>query len=216
LENTSIDMEGIPMNKHTVVPQGGYLYDLNIGESVEFQSRTGQKRRITLVAVHEQPDRVRGVIRFPRITVDVGGERADLVAALYRLPSVVNGVKIGCSVTRSVALSNVGEYAMDKDARIRCWDPDAPFFGPQPMVYPVRQMWFVSKTQLGNEKTYALSGELELCGKSIYYHHGVDIMGYDKAVPVVAAVAGRVVQSRDERADDEPQDTWPRGTTSAW
>ncbi|OGV70218.1 MAG: hypothetical protein A3K19_16570 [Lentisphaerae bacterium RIFOXYB12_FULL_65_16] len=179
---------------NSVAPQGGCVYDLNVGESVEFRGRNGTVRRITLVALHEQPDRVRGVVRFPRVTVDVDGERADLVSALYRLPSVVNGVKIGCAVTRQVAkaVSYSGDiHALDKDARLRCWAPDAPYFGPRPMVYPARQAWFASMTQMGNERTYVDAGELTLNDpkRGIYYHYGVDIGGYDKAVPIVAAAA---------------------------
>ena len=84
-------------------PKGGHVLDLAVGESAEVGLRDGTSRRITLVAVQEPCDAVRGVIRFPRVTVEIDGERADVPAALYHMPQRVNGVRVACSVTRGVA-----------------------------------------------------------------------------------------------------------------
>lgn len=197
-------------------PQGGHVVDLSIGESVRFDLPGGETRRITLVGLREEPDRIRGVVRRPTALVEVDGERTELVAGHYHLPKIVNGVKLACSVTRCVAralLVYQDIHALDKDARLRCWAPEAPLFGPQPLVYPVRQTWFASMTQLGNERTYVDAGELTLndpARRHIYYHYGVDLGGYDKAVPVVAAAAGRVVRRAEEWAPDETPDEKPR------
>jgi murein DD-endopeptidase MepM/ murein hydrolase activator NlpD len=63
-------------------------------------------------------------------------------------------------------------------------------------------------TQLGNERCYVDAGELSLNepGHDIYHHYGIDIGGYDKAVPVVAAVGGTVVRRGEEWAPDETPD----------
>jgi murein DD-endopeptidase MepM/ murein hydrolase activator NlpD len=202
------------MSTETV--QGGQAFDLSLGESAEFRLPNGQTRRLTLIALREEPDRIRGVVRRPAALVEVDGERVELVAGHYHLPTIVRGVKIACSVTRGIAqalLVYQDIHALDKDARLRCWAPTAPLFGPQPLVYPVRQTWFTSMTQLGNERTYVDAGELTLndpARRHIYYHYGVDLGGYDKAVPVVAAAAGRVVRRADDWAADEPRDENPR------
>ena len=188
------------------------MFDVDGGETVDVTLDDGQTHRITLVSVDEQPCAVRGVIRFPKITVDVDGQTADVPAALYHMPQVVNGVRIGCSVTRGVAEvteRNQEVFALDKDARIRCWHPDAPLFGDPPLVYPVKQCWFASMTQMANERTYVDAGELSLNkpGAAIYHHSGMDFGGHDRAVPIVAAHAGRVVVRGEETTpdfDDKP------------
>ena len=187
-------------------PRGGHVFDLSLGECVDVTLADGVSRRITLKAVHEPRCAVRGVIRAPSIVVDVDGESAHVPAALYHIPQIVNGVKIGCSVTRGVA-EGVGRhrdvYALDRDARIRCWAPDAPLFGPTPLVYPAKQRWFASLTQMANERCFVNACEASLVkpDEYVYYHYGLDVGGHDKAVPVVAAAAGHVVVRGDEKID---------------
>ena len=195
------------MGSGSGTPKGGYVFDLSVGESVQVALADGTRRRVALVAVHEPRCGVRGVVRLPKITVDVDGEKADIPAALYHLPRTVNGIKIGCSITRGVAEA-VGRsrdvYALDRDARIRCWEPEDPLFGPVPLVYPARQRWFASMTQMANERVYVDGGELPALepGSRVYHHYGMDIGGHDKAVPVVAAHSGEVVVRGDEKAPD--------------
>lgn len=177
-------------------PKGGHVLDLSVGESAEVTLGDAASRRITLVAVHEPRCAVRGIIRFPVATVEIDGERANIPAALYHMPQIVNGVKIGCSVTRGIAEA-VGKrvFALDKDARIRCWRQDAPLFDAAPLVYPAKQAWFASMTQMANERVYVDAGELPPGNpQRFYYHHaGLDIGGHDKAVPIIAARGGRIV-----------------------
>src|SRR5437879_12305347 len=59
-------------------------------------------------------------------------------------------------------------------------------------VYPVRQRWFVSRTQMGNEPTYVDDGE-SIGSSRINYHSGLDIGGAEGLVDVVAATGGLVV-----------------------
>ena len=188
-------------------PLGGCVFDLSIGESAAFTFGDGRIRRIALLGLHEPRCSVRGVIRAPRVTVDVDGVRADVPAAEYHMPQMVNGVRVACSVTRGVAES-LGKYktvyALDKDARIRCWPPKGPLFGPTPLVYPARQVWFASMTQMANERCYVNACELPATkpGDYIYHHYGLDIGGHDRAVPIVAARAGRVVLRGEQKVPD--------------
>ena len=198
------------MTSHHPLPRGGHVLDLAIGESADVTLSDGVARRVALEAVHEPLGLARGVIRGPSITVAVDGERENVPAALYHLPQVVNGVRIGCSVTRGVAEAVARHrdiYALDKDARIRCWDPNGPLFGPTPMVYPARQRWFASLTQMANERCFANACEAPLVkpDEYVYYHYGLDIGGHDRAVPVVAATAGQVVVRGDDKLPEHDE-----------
>ena len=195
------------------ISKGGHVFDLALGETAVFRLKDGTSRKIKLMEVNEPRCRVRGVIRFPEITIDVDGERAKVPAGLYNSPQLVNGVKIGCSLTHDMAeiLKKQSDWrAFDKDARIRCWGPDEPLFGTPPLVYPVKQRWFATMTQMTNERTCVGSGELPLNkpGEYIYYHDGMDIGGHDKAVPVVAAHGGKVMSCGNEVASDHDENGW--------
>ncbi|MBM4083777.1 MAG: metalloendopeptidase, partial [Planctomycetes bacterium] len=195
------------MKTRDEAPRGGRVFDLAVGESAMAALRDGNRRRVTLLAVNEPRCRVRGVIRGPSVTVDVDGEPAEVPSAEYHLPQVVKGLKVACSVTRGVAEA-VGRhqdvYALDKDARLRCWALDEPLFGPTPLVYPAKQAWFASMTQMANERCYVNACELAPTKPTdyIYHHYGLDIGGHDRAVPIVAARSGRVVVRGEEKAPD--------------
>jgi len=185
------------------IPKGGLVFDLSIGESAEVRLGDGTSRRITLLSVEEPRCKVRGVIRFPRVAVDVDGEKADIPAALYHMPQVVKGMRIACSVTRGVVEEvsrHRNVYALDKDARIRCWNADGPLFDTTPLLYPAKQRWFASMTQMANERCFVNACELPLLKPDgyVYYHYGLDIGGHDRAVPIVAVRGGRVVVRGDE------------------
>jgi murein DD-endopeptidase MepM/ murein hydrolase activator NlpD len=187
--------------------QRGQVFDVSVGESVQVRTAGGGSHRMTLLEVKEPRCAARGVIRSPRITIDVDGERAEAPAAEYHMPQVVGGMRVACSVTRGIAeavgrLKNV--YALDKDARIRCWDLQGPLFGPTPLIYPARQRWFASMTQMANERCFVNACELPATkpGAYIYHHYGLDIGGHDRAVPIVAARGGRVVLRAEQKAAD--------------
>jgi len=160
----------------------------------------------------EPVDAVRGVIRRPAVTVEVDGERRELVSALYRLPVVVGGVRLDCPVTRGVSAAVGGGepsvHALDRAARIRCWDPATCLFGERPMTYPARQVWFASMTQMANERTYVDAGELygNPPGRAIYHHYGLDFGGFDRAVSIVAAAPARIITLG---LDVAPGGSWP-------
>ena len=194
------------MNTASETLQGGHVFDLTIGETVAPTLSDRTEHRITLLDVHEPRCTVRGLIRFPSITVDIDGEQETVPAALYHLPRNLNGVKIDCPVTRGVAQTvarRLDVYALDKDARIRCWAPNDPLFGPTPIVYPARQAWFATMTQMANERTYVDGGEYPEQDPEgyIYHHFGMDIGGHDKAVPIVSARGGKVVVRGEDFID---------------
>jgi hypothetical protein len=194
---------------------GPQVFDLALDEEVLVDVGNGAPRRLRLLEVRETPDRIRGVIRDPAVVIEVDGERALVPAALYSMPRVVNGIKLDCAATRGIAralLKFKDVFVLEKDARIRCWHPESRLFGDTPMTYPVRQRWFASMTQLGNERTYVDAGELTLNDPSrhIYHHFGTDIGGYDKAVSIVAAATGRIVGLGLESAGDVVLGRQPR------
>ncbi len=179
-------------------PKGGHVFDLITGETMEVDLSTG-RHEVTLLEVHEPRCRVRGVIRFPGVTLYVNSEKVYVPAALYHMPLTLEGIRIGCSVTRGVA-ETVGRfkdvYAFEKDARIRCWAPEDPLFDRKPLVYPVGQTWFASMTQMANERTYVDAGEFPFKDPAvdyIYHHYGMDFGGYENAVPIIAARGGRII-----------------------
>jgi hypothetical protein len=194
---------------------GPQVIDLGIGEEIDVEVGDHMRHRVRLLEVTEIADRIRSVIRNPRVAVEIDGNRTVLTSGLYSTPQVVGGLKLDCAVTRGIAREIIKYrdlYALDKDARLRFWSPKQCLFGQRPMTYPVRQRWFASMTQLGNERTYVDGGELSLNrpDRHVYYHYGTDIGGYDKAVPVVAAAAGRIVRLGTGWSQDEEPDEYPR------
>lgn len=177
------------------------IVDLAVGESVVYKLKDGAEKKITLLAVHETRDVFRHAVRYAEVQVDVDGTQAAIPVALYNLPRVVNGVKIDAAVTRGY-LGNSSDpeiWALQPkaDARLRFWDPDQPLLEPGTFGYPVKQRWFASDTQMANDPCFVDGGE-DPDRKSIYYHYGLDIGGYDHWVPVLAATDGEVISAAGE------------------
>src|SRR6185312_3076871 len=128
------------------------------------------------------------------------GIKASLVSANYRLPIEVNGVLVDCAVTRGYVqnatkgVAGENPWGLEKDARIRLFPIKAPLLEPKTFLYPARQRWFASGTQMANEPTHVDGGENPLV-KQIYYHYGLDIGGAEAMVEVIAATDGLVVSS---------------------
>ncbi|RJP19339.1 MAG: PKD domain-containing protein [Candidatus Omnitrophota bacterium] len=170
--------------------------DLAVGESYVYQLKTGEEKKITVLACEDVRDEFRNAVRQATVTVDVDGVQAVIPVAQYTMPRVVNGVKLDAPVIKAY-LSNSGspaiwDLAPDADVRLRCWDPDQPLLEPGTFCYPVKQRWFASQTQMANEPTFVDGGE-DPRNKSIYYHYALDFGGYDQMVRVVAATDGDVV-----------------------
>jgi len=172
--------------------------DLNIGESAEVPLSDGSRVRIKLLNLQETRDQFRDAVRRAEVTVDVAGRQLTLVSANYRLPETVGGVQIDCAITRgycqnnSKSSSNKNPWGLEKDVRLRLWPADSPLMNPGTFIYPAKQRWFASGTQMANEPTHVDGGE-DPKNRNIYYHYGLDIGGSEGLVDVVAATDGIVV-----------------------
>lgn len=174
--------------------------DLNVGESQEILFASGKKVKLELLDLKETSDPLRGAVRRAEVTVAVDGTKVTLVSANYHLPTTVAGVQIDCPVTKgyrqnsSTGVAGDNPWGLDKDARLRLWPAGEPLLTPGTFLYPARQRWFASGTQMANEPTHVDGGENPLV-KKIYYHYGLDIGGAEELVEVVAATDGLVVSS---------------------
>jgi hypothetical protein len=171
------------------------VVDLDVGESQEVVLCNGKKVTVKLLDLQETRDSVRDAVRRAEVTVEVDGTKASLVSAGYNLPAKLGGVQIDCSITRGYySNSNSDAWGLEKAARLRLWPADSPLVEPDDFVYPVKQRWFATGTQMANEPTY-VDGVEKPSVRKIYYHSGEDIGGAEGMVEVVAATDGLVVSS---------------------
>ncbi len=169
--------------------------DLDVGESQAIQLCDGTTARVKLLALEESRDPIRDAVRQAIVKAEVNGQAIDLTSATYHLPSMVGGVQVDCPITRGYR-SNTTEdhWGLTKAARLRLWPSGSPWIEPGTFVYPVRQRWFASLTQMANEPTFVDGFEPPLSRK-IYYHSGLDIGGAEGLVNVIAATDGLVVSA---------------------
>ena len=171
------------------------VVDLNLGETQDVELADGAKARVKLLALEEQCDPLRGAIREARVQVEVNGATATLGAANYQLPVTVGGAQLDCPVTRGYNTNcNEDKWGLRKDARLRLWPAGSPWMAPGTFIYPLKQVWFASGTQMANEPCHVEGSELP-SNKKIYYHDGLDFGGCEGLVEVVAATTGRVVSA---------------------
>jgi murein DD-endopeptidase MepM/ murein hydrolase activator NlpD len=167
--------------------------DIDTGATESVQFSNGTRATVKLLSTSETRDKARSAIREARAEVEINGSRATLSCGNYRLPVEVGGVQIDCTVTKAYYQNtNRDHWGLVKDARLRVWPAGSPFMPPGSMVYPVRQLWFASRTQMGNEPTYVDEGE-RITTEKIYYHAGLDIGGAEGLTEVIATTDGLVV-----------------------
>jgi len=173
--------------------------DLDVGKSQTVRLHDGAETMVKLVTLNETTDNLRQAVRRAEVTVEVNGEQATLVSATYHLPVTVGGVQIDCPVTKGYTVNarsykdeEDNAWGLKKDARLRLWPAGSPWTAPGTFVYPVKQRWFASYTQMANEPTYVDGGE-EPSKKNIYYHYGLDFGGAEGLTEIVSASAGLVV-----------------------
>jgi murein DD-endopeptidase MepM/ murein hydrolase activator NlpD len=167
--------------------------DIDAGAAESVQLSNGKRATVKLLAISDRRDKARSAIREARAEVEINGSRATLSCGNYRLPAEVGGVQVDCTVTKAYYQNtNRDHWGLVKDARLRVWPAGSPFMPPGSMLYPVRQRWFASRTQMGNEPTYVDEGE-RITTKKIYYHAGLDIGGAEGLTDVIAATDGLVV-----------------------
>src|ERR1022692_4388025 len=93
---------------------------------------------------------------------------------------------------RFPAAITVFRWPSVKAPRRRLGPAKSPYMPAGSFVYPVRQRWFATRTQMANEPTYVDDGE-RIGSHRIYYHSGLDIGGAEGMVAVLAAPSGLVV-----------------------
>jgi murein DD-endopeptidase MepM/ murein hydrolase activator NlpD len=169
------------------------LVDINQGETTDIILSDGTTARVQLLARSEKADTVRGAVRLTRVRVMMNDKEVWLDCGSYQLPVTAGGVQIDCSVTKGLLMnSRANPWAIEKDARLRVWPAGSSLLSPGTYVYPVKQRWFATDTQMANEPSY-VDGSEEPSAKRIYYHHGLDLGGAEGRTEVVAATDGRVV-----------------------
>ncbi len=181
--------------------------DLNVGEAADVMLCDGSRTRVKLIELRETRDPICFAVRRAEVVVEIDGRRAELVSANYHRPQIVGAVQIDCPITKGC--NENGEpsfWGLDKDARLRLWPAGSPLIQPGTFLYPVKQKWFATDTQMANEPVFVDGGDL--AGKrKIYYHAGLDIGGSEGLVEVVAATDGLVVSVGEVVLDGHKQDT---------
>ena len=169
------------------------VVDLDVGESCEVELCDGSKARVKLLAVEESRDAIRSAVRKAVARVEINGHVVELTSATYHLPMSVGGVQVDCPITRGyMTNTDLDHWGLVKAARLRLWPAGSPWIEPGTFVYPARQRWFASATQMANEPTY-VDGIEQPSRRKIYYHSGLDIGGAEGMVDVLAATDGLVV-----------------------
>lgn len=173
--------------------------DLKLGESRRVELAEGKHVTVKLVQMEHRRCTLRDAVRQARVLVEVDGQPLWLSSANYHLPVGVAGIQIDCPITKEyLTNSNREAWGLEADARLRLWPAGSPWFGPEPMTYPIRQRWFASSSQMANEPCYVDAGERPQ-NRKIYYHWGLDFGGCEALDEVVAATDGLVVSAGTER-----------------
>lgn len=171
------------------------VVDLDVGETQNVTLADGKAVRVRLLELVETRDTINHAVRLPRVTVEIDGRELTLESGNYRLPVTFGQVRVDCSITKGyVTNSNRDMWGLEKAARLRLWPAGAPLLEPGTFVYPLRQRWFASGTQMANEPVHVNDGESP-ANKSIYYHNDLDFGGCEGMVDVIAATSGLVVSS---------------------
>ena len=153
------------------------VIDIDVGATEHVRLSDGKHATVKLLSIGETRDKARSAIREARAEVEIHGSRAALFCGNYRLPVTLGEVQVDCTVTKAYYQNTDHDHwGVEKDARLRLWPAGSPFMPANSMVYPVRQRWFASRTQMANEPTYVDEGE-RISSAKIYYHAGLDIGG---------------------------------------
>ena len=174
------------------------VIDIDVGESKEVKLCNSKIVKIKVLELEEIRDSFKSSIRKTKVKVNVNGYENWIMSGNYNLPKKIANVQIDCPITKGY-YDGAGKdvWALEKDLRLRLWPEDSPFIDPETFVYPVKQRWFASDTQMSNEPVFVNDGDLP-CKDTTYYHAGLDIGGADGLVDVYSSVDGIVLSARDE------------------
>ncbi len=184
------------------------VIDLDVGETRQVTLYNGSRTTVSLLELSEKRDTIRQAVRRAQVKVKVDDQIVTLISSTYHLPTATGSVQIDCPVTKGYLenSSKANAWGLAKEARLRLWPKDSPWIRPATFVYPVKQKWFASDTQMANVPCYVNACDVASQG-SIYYHHGLDFGGSEGLVEVVAATDGLIVSARDQVLDGHEDDT---------
>jgi len=178
------------------------VVDLDVGETRQVTLHDGTSAIVTLLELTEKRDSVRNAVRSAQVKIKINEQSASLISSTYHLPMNIDNVQIDCPITKGYIQnsSKSNAWGLDKDARLRLWPSGSPWIRPGTFIYPVKQKWFASDTQMANVPCYVNACDIP-AQKSIYYHYGLDFGGSEGMTDVVAATDGLVVSVRDDVLD---------------
>jgi murein DD-endopeptidase MepM/ murein hydrolase activator NlpD len=183
--------------------------EINTGESQDLTLSNGETVNLKLLQIDVVRDDLRNAIRSVNVKISVDDEEITLKSGNYNLPVTIGKVQIDCPFIKEYnANTTKNRWNITKDARIRLWPKGSPYIKPGTFVYPIKQEWLASMSQLGNEPTYVDWGEHPR-DKKIYYHSGHDIGGAEGMDEIISATDGLVVAANNETLegyDDFPGD----------
>jgi hypothetical protein len=173
--------------------------DLRVGEGQDVALPDGKTVHVKLLDLQERHDEVNDAVRQAVVRVEVDGQVTNLTSGTYHLPVTFGGAQIDCPITKGYLEKTAGKnpWGLLKDARLRLWPAGSPWIAPGTFLYPARQRWFASFTQMANEPVYVDGGDLP-AKKEIYYHYGLDMGGSEGLVDVVSATDGVVTSSGND------------------
>ncbi len=185
------------------------VVDLDVGTAETVRLPGAGEVTIKLTAVRETRDRMRSAIRSALVDVEINGARTTLACGNYNLPVAAGGVQADCAVTRAYySNARSDQWGLVKQARIRVWPAGSPWMPPGSFVYPARQLWFATNTQMANEPTFVDDG-ITFTNTQVYYHGALDIGGAEGMVDVLAATEGEVVSLGRQTLPEYRQGDWP-------
>jgi murein DD-endopeptidase MepM/ murein hydrolase activator NlpD len=183
--------------------------DMDIGEQADIALKDGTSAKVRILAVDETYDRVCRALRSADIHLEIDGNKVTIPCANYSLPTVSGRVKVDCQAVKAYMRNTNRDYwALENDVRLRLWPANWPLLPPDSFVYPLKQRWFATRTQMANEPTYVDGGEY-VDRQRVYYHSHLDFGGAEGLVDVVSATDGVVesagTQTRTGADKDEVQ-----------
>lgn len=168
--------------------------DLKVSQPQQLTLKNGKSVTIELHKLNEVKDPLRSGIRQVAGQFVINDQTVEIQAGPYSLPTKVGPFRIDIPVSSGYNANSTEDHwrlAPGADLRVRIWSADGPL-SPETFVYPVRQQWFASGTQMANEPTFVDGGE-DPSRQKIYYHSGLDIGGPEGLAEVVAATNGTIV-----------------------
>ncbi|MBS0201782.1 MAG: peptidoglycan DD-metalloendopeptidase family protein [Planctomycetes bacterium] len=174
------------------------VVDLNVGDLVDVNLSDGSISKVKVVDLAETRDSVCFAVRQAVVTVEINGQTTRVTSGTYNLPQTVGAVQVDCPVTRGYNKNGSPEFwGLDKDVRLRLWPAGSPYLRPGTFVYPVKQKWFATDTQMANEPVHVDGGD-KPGERKIYYHSGLDLGGSEGLIEVVAATDALIVSVGDQ------------------